>query len=149
MLLKSCQFFNRHLPNVRWSAKKFFLWKNAIFHSIKPPFDAEVAEKFLNGIYSICISLVKGINSPWIWWRSWRSGRLQMWIFILCNWICPIFASTSSRFRFRRFWGGWRTTTFCRSSGLFFGCLLIYLATNTFPRPLNKIENVNFKTVLT
>ncbi len=27
-----------------------FLWKSAIFHSIKPPFDAEVAEKFLNGI---------------------------------------------------------------------------------------------------
>ena len=54
MLLKSCQFFNRHLPNVRWSAKKFFLWKSAIFHSIKPPFDAEVAEKFLNGIYWIC-----------------------------------------------------------------------------------------------
>ena len=51
MLLKSCQFFNRHLPNVRWSAKKIFLWKSAIFHSIKPPFDAEVAEKFLNGIY--------------------------------------------------------------------------------------------------
>ena len=30
----------------------FFLWKSAIFHSIKLPFDAEVAEKFLNGIYS-------------------------------------------------------------------------------------------------
>ena len=28
-----------------------FLWKSAILHSIKPPFDAEVAEKFLNGIY--------------------------------------------------------------------------------------------------
>ena len=26
------------------------LWKSAIFHSIKLPFDAEVAEKFLNGI---------------------------------------------------------------------------------------------------
>ena len=25
--------------------------KSAIFHSIKPPFDAEVAKKFLNGIY--------------------------------------------------------------------------------------------------
>ena len=47
---KIMQFFNHHLPNVRWSAKKFFLWKSAIFHSIKPPFDAEVAEKFLNGI---------------------------------------------------------------------------------------------------
>ena len=30
--------------------QKFFLWKSAIFHSIKLPFDAEVAEKFLNGI---------------------------------------------------------------------------------------------------
>ena len=28
-------------------------WKSAIFHSIKPPFDTEVAEKFLNGIYYI------------------------------------------------------------------------------------------------
>ena len=36
---------------VRWSAPIFFLWKSAIFHSIKPPFDAKVAEKFLNGIY--------------------------------------------------------------------------------------------------
>ena len=26
---------------------------SAIFHSIQPPFDAEVAEKFLNGIYSL------------------------------------------------------------------------------------------------
>ena len=26
-----------------------------IFHSIKPPFDAEVAEKFLIGIYSLSI----------------------------------------------------------------------------------------------
>ena len=31
--------------------QNIFLWKSAIFHSIKPPFDAEVAEKFLNGIY--------------------------------------------------------------------------------------------------
>ena len=30
----------------------FFEWKSANFHSIKPRFDAEVAEKFLNGIYS-------------------------------------------------------------------------------------------------
>ena len=81
---------------------------------------------------------VMGINSPWIWWRSWRSGWLQMWIFILCNRSCPIFVSTYSWFRFRRFWGGWWTTTFCRPSWLFLGCLLIYLATNTFPRPLNK-----------
>ena len=27
--------------------QNFFLWKSAIFHSIKLPFDAEVAEKFL------------------------------------------------------------------------------------------------------
>ena len=32
---------------------KKILMKSATFHSIKPPFDAEVAEKFLNGIYSI------------------------------------------------------------------------------------------------
>ena len=63
MLLKSCQFFNRHLPNVRWSAKRIFLWKSAIFHSIKPPFDAEVAEKFLNGIYYLSSKYVsKSIN---------------------------------------------------------------------------------------
>ena len=31
--------------------KKMFLSKSAIFHSIKLPFDAEVAEKILNGIY--------------------------------------------------------------------------------------------------
>ena len=31
--------------------QKKFLWKSAIFHSIKLPFDAEVAEKILNGIY--------------------------------------------------------------------------------------------------
>ena len=30
--------------------QNFFLWKSAIFHSIKPPFDGEVAKKFLNGI---------------------------------------------------------------------------------------------------
>ena len=31
--------------------QNFFLWKSAIFHSIKLPFDAEVAKKFLNVIY--------------------------------------------------------------------------------------------------
>ena len=30
--------------------QKIFLWKSANFHSIKPPFDAEVAKKFFNGI---------------------------------------------------------------------------------------------------
>ena len=34
-----------------WSDKKKSLWKSAIFHSIKLPFDAEVDEKFLNVIY--------------------------------------------------------------------------------------------------
>ena len=29
---------------------KIFLWKSAIYHSIKLPFDAKVAEKFLNVI---------------------------------------------------------------------------------------------------
>ena len=31
--------------------QKFFFWKSAIFHSIKLPFDADVAEKILNIIY--------------------------------------------------------------------------------------------------
>ena len=30
--------------------QKIFFWKSAIYHSIKLPFDAEVAEKFLNVI---------------------------------------------------------------------------------------------------
>ena len=30
---------------------KCFLWKSDIYHSIKLPFDVEVAEKFLNGVY--------------------------------------------------------------------------------------------------
>ena len=36
---------------VGWSTKKLSMWKSAIYHSIKLPFDVEVAEKFLNGIY--------------------------------------------------------------------------------------------------
>ena len=32
--------------------QKIFLWKSAIYHSIKLPFDVEVAKKFLNVIYS-------------------------------------------------------------------------------------------------
>ena len=35
------------------TTKNIFLWKSAIFHSIKLPFDAEVAEKILNVIYCI------------------------------------------------------------------------------------------------
>ena len=31
--------------------QKIFLWKSVIYHSIKLPFDAEVAEEFLNVIY--------------------------------------------------------------------------------------------------
>ena len=30
--------------------KTFIRWKSAIYHSIKMPFDVQVAEKFLNGI---------------------------------------------------------------------------------------------------
>ena len=30
--------------------QKLLRWKSAIYHSIKLPFDVEVAEKFLNGI---------------------------------------------------------------------------------------------------
>ena len=36
----------------------FFLWKNAIFHTIKLPFDAEIDEKFLNVIYYILTKYV-------------------------------------------------------------------------------------------
>ena len=62
LLLKSCQIFNHHLPNVRWSAKKISLWESAIFHSIKPPFDSEVAEKNLNCYLLLNDPLVKTAN---------------------------------------------------------------------------------------
>ena len=39
--------------------QKSFLWKSAIFHSIKLPFDAEVDEKFLNVIYCLCSKVTK------------------------------------------------------------------------------------------
>ena len=50
-VFKKCQQYKR-TPNVRWSTKKCLRWKGAIYHSIKLPFDVEVAEKFLNGILS-------------------------------------------------------------------------------------------------
>ena len=34
--------------------QKNFLWKSAIYHSIKLPFDAQAAEKILNVIYYLC-----------------------------------------------------------------------------------------------
>ena len=40
--------------------KKIFLWKSAFFRSSKLPFDAKVAEKFLNGIY--CTRRAKELN---------------------------------------------------------------------------------------
>ena len=48
--------------------QKINLWKSAIFHSIKPPFDAKVAEKFLNGIYwtSRLSSFVGGQQFGWL-----------------------------------------------------------------------------------
>ena len=33
-----------------WSTIKLLRWKRAIYHSIKLPFDVEVAEEILNGI---------------------------------------------------------------------------------------------------
>ena len=39
-----------------------FLWKSAIFHSIKLPFDSEVDEKFLNVIY-VCSKYVLRVVS--------------------------------------------------------------------------------------
>ena len=47
------EFFDRLTYNVHWTTKKRSSWESAIYHSIKPPFDAEVAQKFLNGIYYI------------------------------------------------------------------------------------------------
>ena len=41
----------RSLDSGCWSTKKFVLWKSAISHSIKLPFDAEVDENLLNVIY--------------------------------------------------------------------------------------------------
>ena len=34
--------------------QEFFLWKSAILHSIKLPFDVQAAEKTLHVIYSTC-----------------------------------------------------------------------------------------------
>ena len=51
------KFFDGLIENVCWPTKKLLSWESAIYHSIKLPFDAEVAEKFLNGIYyltSVC-----------------------------------------------------------------------------------------------
>ena len=45
--------FQKMSINVRWSTNVLLLWKSAIYHSIKLPFDVEVAEKFLSGIYSL------------------------------------------------------------------------------------------------
>ena len=47
----------------------FFLWKSAIFHSIKLPFDAEVAEKILNGIY--WTRVLKAYKMDRIRWQFW------------------------------------------------------------------------------
>ena len=41
----------------------FFLWRSAIYHSIMLPFDAEVAEKFLIGMYLLISHHVHLFNS--------------------------------------------------------------------------------------
>ena len=59
------------------------LWKSAIFHSIKLPFDAEVDEKFLNVIYTTYrsrnnipyarhhnCSWILTIQKDWIFWKK-------------------------------------------------------------------------------
>ena len=48
-----------------WSNKKLLRGKSAIYHSIKPPFDVEVAEKFL-----------KGINNKWLAHSMARCNRM-------------------------------------------------------------------------
>ena len=62
--------------------QKTFLWKSAIFHSIKLPFDAEVDEKFLNVIYLLFISQESNIDKLVEWQPSlfypalWNIGIL-------------------------------------------------------------------------
>ena len=48
--------------DVRWSTKKLLRWKSAIYHSIKLPFDVEVDEKFLNGMYLLVMDLIRIIQ---------------------------------------------------------------------------------------
>ena len=46
-------FWSLLIQSGRWSIKNIFIWKSAIFHPIKQPFDAEAAKKFLKVIYNI------------------------------------------------------------------------------------------------
>ena len=56
-------FVTRIMAIFQWlTTKNIFLWKSAIDHSIKLPFDAEVAEKFSNGIYYLLSAIVSLIN---------------------------------------------------------------------------------------
>ena len=38
--------------------RKFFIWKSAIFHPIKLPFDAEAAEKFWSYLFSMYLGQI-------------------------------------------------------------------------------------------
>ena len=60
-LWKSAIFHS--IKNVCWSTKNLLIRESAIYHSIKLPFDMEVAEKFLNGIYYIIIPITYLLQS--------------------------------------------------------------------------------------
>ena len=69
--------------------------KNAIFHSIKLPFDAEVAEKFLNGIYCALIMNRSDWLSLAVGFTVISQSRIQKYpkqlLAYLCNSIDLIF----------------------------------------------------------
>ena len=61
-------FFNRQLPNVLTLMYQFCSNEKVLFyHSIKPSFDTEVAEKFLNVIYYICTYMLESVQKKFLW----------------------------------------------------------------------------------
>ena len=58
--------------------QKIFLWKSAIFNSIKLPFDVEVAEKILNGIYWSEVTpglLTIQMQIQAVWSMNWKPTK--------------------------------------------------------------------------
>ena len=55
-----------------------FLWKSAIYYSINLPFDAEVAEKFLNDIwYLYLLYSFKPLNCTFTWFMDHNIWQVQ------------------------------------------------------------------------